>query len=193
MKAGRKCYAGNGHQAIHWRKIDSGERGQDWPVFVGQIAALPAGTLWRHNVAGDLPHEGGAIDKRALSALVAANAGKKGFTYTHHSMSKAANRRIVKDATAQGFTVNLSANNLREADSLVALAIAPVVAIVPSGQTTNTITPAGHKVVICPAAVRDGVTCQTCGLCARADRQYVIAFPAHGTGASAIDRDYFAG
>ena len=153
-----------------------------WSELCGKVAALPAGTLWRHNQAGDLPRNGSQIVAADVAALVAANTGRKGFTYSHHNVlgaNGAANRKVVADANKAGFTINLSANNLRHADQLAALGIAPVVAVLPADQTANTVTPEGRKVVICPATQRDNITCQTCGLCQRL-RDAIIGFPAHG-------------
>ena len=52
--------------------------------------------------------------------------------------AKAEAKRIIKEANQNGFTVDLSANNLAHADKLKALNIAPVVVVLPSTQTTNT-------------------------------------------------------
>lgn len=153
-----------------------------WSDLCNNVAALPAGTLWRHNQAGDLPRDGSQIVAADVASLVAANAGRKGFTYTHHNVlgaNGAANRAVVKAANDAGFTINLSANNLAHADQLAALEIGPVVCVLPADQTTNTVTPDGRKVVVCPATIRDDVTCQTCGLCQKL-RDAIVGFPAHG-------------
>jgi hypothetical protein len=179
---GSGCYAESGPLALHWRKVTAGERGIDWESFVAIVDAMPLDTLWRHNQAGDLPGTGAAIDAARLTKLVRANNGKRGFTYTHKSMT-ADNRRAVREANDNGFTINLSANNLAHADELSDLDIAPVVVVMPR-DAVNTLTPAGRKVVICPAETRDDVTCETCQLCARRDRNgIIIGFPAHGSGA----------
>jgi hypothetical protein len=128
LKAGG-CYAKGGPLAIHWRKVTEGAAGDDFETFTAKVASLPDGQLWRHNQAGDLPGHGDAIDGRQLGQLVAANAGKRGFTYTHKPMTRAANREAVQAANAGGFTVNLSANTLAEADTLAGLGIAPVVVV----------------------------------------------------------------
>jgi hypothetical protein len=180
------CYAESGPLAIHFTKVTSGERGDEWPEFTAKIAALPQGQLWRHNQAGDLPGWGSRIAGGMLADLVQANEGKRGFTYTHKPMrgeteTAANNRQAVKSANAGGFVVNLSANNLEEADSLASLSIGPVVVVVPHDQTTNTNTPSGRKVVICPATQREGVSCATCQLCARGNRSVIVGFPAHGS------------
>ncbi len=173
------CYADGGPLALHWAKVTDGTRGTDLESFCASIAKLPAGSLWRHNQAGDLPGIGDSIDPIALSALVVANAGKRGFTYTHKRMDVASNVAAVRDANAGGFTVNLSANNLHHADELASLNVGPVVVVVASDQSSNTTTPAGRKVVICPATIRDDVSCATCQMCQRQERP-IIGFPAHG-------------
>ena len=81
------CYAEAGPLAILWRKVTARKMGMAWDAAMSEIAALPNGTLWRHNQAGDLPGIGDAIDVAALAALVKANRGKRGFTYTHKPLA----------------------------------------------------------------------------------------------------------
>src|SRR3978361_457331 len=69
----RGCYAQSGPLALHWAKVTNGERGTTWDGFTAQIAALPDGTLWRHNQSGDLPGQNDTIDTAALVSLVEAN------------------------------------------------------------------------------------------------------------------------
>lgn len=172
------CYASGGPLRIQWGKVTDGKAGMGWAAFCEAVAKLPEDQLWRHNQAGDLPGMGDEIDTGALLQLVMANTGKRGFTYTHKPMTPV-NAHAVKQANDAGFTINLSANNLAHADELADLGIAPVVTVLPASQTTNTTTPKGRKVVVCPATVRDDVNCKTCGLCARL-RDAIIGFPAHG-------------
>lgn len=176
------CYAGYGTVDLHWRKTDKGENVTDWQGLCKQVKALPKGQLWRHNVAGDLPHNNQLINLGLLGELMSANRGKKGFTYTHHDMQLTGNKKAVKAANSAGFTINLSANNLEHADELKALDCGPVVTIVPEDYPKTGATPAGHSVVTCPATYRDNVTCVTCGICAVATRKAIIAFPVHGSG-----------
>ena len=144
--------------------------------------------MWRHNQAGDLPvTPAGTVDAVKLGALVRANIGKRGFTYSHHRDAQSVN--WIRHANAWGFTVNLSANNLADADTLADYRAGPVVVVVvvlPSTQTTNAKTPAGRPVVICPATQRDDVSCATCQLCAR-QRDVIVGFPGHGTRKRVID------
>ena len=178
------CYASAGPLALHWIAVSAGTRGTDWPAFVSSIAALPDGQLWRHNQAGDLPGNGHTVDPVALGALVHANIGKRGFTYSHYR--DAASLEWIRHANAWGFTVNLSANSLEDADTLADTGCGPVVCVLPSTQTTNTVTPKGRRVVICPATQRDDVSCATCQLCQR-QRDVIVGFPAHGSHYRKID------
>jgi hypothetical protein len=170
---------------MHWRAVTAGARGTDWPTFCAAIDALPDGQLWRHNQAGDLPPDstGKTVDPVKLGQLVRANIGRRGFTYSHWKDSQSIN--WIRHANAWGFTVNLSADTIDEADQLHATGC-PVVVVVPSHVTANFTTPAGHRVVVCPATQRDDVSCATCQLCQR-QRDAIVAFPAHGSGARRID------
>lgn len=178
------CYAASGPLALHWSAVTSGARGTDWTSFCASILALPDGQLWRHNQAGDLPGNGHTVDPVALGMLVRANLGRRGFTYTHYR--DAASLAWIRHANAWGFTVNLSANDLSDADALADTGAGPVVCVVPSHQSTNTVTPAGRRVVVCPATQRDDVSCATCQLCQR-QRDVIVGFPAHGTRKRVID------
>lgn len=184
------CYAANGPLGMFWKKVSEGKAGIAWRAFCASIAALPEGTLWRHNQAGDLPGEGNAIDAKSLAELVTANAGRRGFTYTHKPIDNARNRAAIKQANSRGFTINLSGNTLSHADELAGAEIAPVVVVLPSdvqGNVKGLRTPAGRRVVVCPATYREDVNCQSCGLCAVRDRQCIVGFPAHGVSSRRVD------
>ena len=175
------CYAGSGPLALHWKAVTNGIRGDQFAEFLDKIQALPNGQLWRHNQAGDLPGNGIEIDGAALGDLVKVNFNKRGFTYTHYDPSIGDNAKYIKGANQFGFTINLSANTPEHADELSALNIGPVVTVLPADQVENTLTPAGRKIVVCPATIRDDVSCSTCKLCAVSNREVIIGFPVHGT------------
>jgi hypothetical protein len=189
---GNGCYAEIGPTKMHWNRLDKGQAGIDWKSFLGKIKQLWVGQPWRHSICGDLPGEGERVDTTKLAELVRANRGKKGWTYTHKSVliGKYAtpNRKAIAHSNQNGFTVNLSANNLHHADTLAKLGIGPVVSVVPSTQLTNTKTPEGRRVVICPAVVRDNVTCFRCSICHSAKRDYIVGFPSHGIRAKTVDK-----
>jgi hypothetical protein len=174
------CYADYGPLSMHWDKVSSHERGTDWQTFCNAIDNLPDGTLWRHNQAGDLPHINGTIDFADVAKLVRANIGKRGFTYTHHKPT-AQNMYAIRHALYFGFVVNLSGDTLSDADRIADTGL-PTVTVLPADQLTNTVTPKGRLVVVCPAVTRDNVSCSTCQLCAIANRKVIVGFPAHGTG-----------
>lgn len=182
------CYADSGPLALHWNKVTASERGTDWQTFCNTVATFAVDTLWRHNQAGDLPGDGVTIDQLAMMALLMANKGRRGFTYTHYSMESESNRNTVKLSNSLGFTINLSANNLQHADELKSLNIGPVVVVVSSDNAEKTLkTPAGHSVVVCPATYKDNVSCATCQLCQR-QRDTIVAFPVHGTSKAKANR-----
>lgn len=178
LKAGG-CYAKGGPLALIWNKVSEGTAGLPWAGALAEIRKLPKGTLWRHNQAGDLPGMGDEIDGDAMRALVAANKGRNGFTYTHKPLTPD-NAREIRAANANGFTVNLSADNLAEADRLAESGVGPVVVVLPSEAKAALRTPSGRRVAICPATISEAVNCASCGLCAVRDRKAIIGFPAHG-------------
>jgi hypothetical protein len=181
---GHGCYAVGGPLGILWKKVSSGTYrfALTWKEFLGEVRSLPAGQLWRHNQAGDLPGTGDTLDTRALGALVEASSHAKGFTYTHKPLARAAERAAIARANRTGFTINLSGNNPAHADTLADLQVGPVVTVLPDSIHGNMKlhTPAGRRIVVCPATYRDDVTCASCRLCAIADRKVIVGFPAHG-------------
>jgi len=179
---GNGCYADSGPLKLHWLKVTEGKRGDDWSTFLDKIKELPAGSKWRHNQAGDLPGDTKDLDSTKCVDLAKANEGKRGFTYTHYDvLDNFQNAITVNMMNHLGFTVNVSANNLEHADQLCDLDIAPVATVLPIEQTTNTVTPKGRKVVVCPATYKDEVSCADCMLCEKRDRKVIVGFPAHGT------------
>lgn len=198
---GGGCYAESGPLLLFWRKVSERKAGLAWADALTKIAALPKGTLWRHNQAGDLAGRGNLIDFSALDQLVKANRGKRGFTYTHKPVAGIAEQLAIRAANAAGFTINLSGNNPAHADQLAALDIGPVVSVLPvefqrrtekGGAWAESLpayrarigkpaTPAGRPVTICPATYQDDMNCARCGLCAVAERRAIVGFPAHGT------------
>lgn len=181
---GAGCYARFSFVGTQWRQLDKGTHGIEWDEFIRELSVMPNGYTFRHNVAGDLPHNNGTINREMMLDLIKASKRKTGFTYTHHEMT-IENQAIVMMANYGGFTVNVSCDNLDQVDSMLALGL-PVATILPEVVGKSTVTPKGNRVITCPATYRDDVTCATCGgdrpLCARADRGYAIGFPVHGAG-----------
>lgn len=183
---GAGCYAEVGPVAWHWRKLLQDGAGYSLDELARLIRTIPGGSLWRHNVAGDLPGNGETIDAAALHKIARANRGRRGFTYTHKPTTPA-NVDAMKSATAAGFTINLSADNAARADDLAAHGL-PVVVVVPANAPKVTHTPRGRQIVLCPAEFTDRVTCANCGLCANASRPYLIGFKPKGARKNLVNK-----
>lgn len=181
------CYAKSGPLKFHWNKVSDGSRGYSWSEFTKAVGAFKDGTFWRHNQAGDLPGLNDKIDTKALEQLVAANKGKRGFTYTHKPPT-GSNAKAIANANANGFTINLSGNNTAHADRLAALNIGPVATVVPQNSPDRFETAAGNRVVVCPAQRIESMSCDKCRLCSKADRGFIIGFRPHGTSKKAVEQ-----
>lgn len=169
------CYGEHGYLREHWRRAST--QGLNWNQMLERVRALPVGQLWRYAMVGDLPGVGEAVDDYALSALVRANYGRRGFGFTHKRSQHAFD--AVRYCNATGFTMNLSANNLWEADDL--RKVGPVVVLIdPNGPVTQS-TPNGTTVIRCPATYVSGMNCGNCGIChRRSELRVIVGFPAHG-------------
>lgn len=188
---GKGCYAAGGPTAIHWRKLDRGETGTPILDIGHQFAEakLEPGTMLRWNVAGDLPHDDGILNFPVIQQLVAIFKGRKlrAFTYTHHRQGWQ-NLETVEWCNKAGFTVNLSCDSEEQAGRRHREGF-PSVCVVPSGDTRRSWQDDhGTRYQTCPAQLKDGITCQTCKLCTKADRSCVVAFRAHGNGKGKIDQ-----
>ena len=182
---GKGCYAKSGPLALHWRKVSAGERGTDWQGLCDFVQQLPEKQLWRHNQAGDLPHIFGEINPAMMAHLVVANTGRRGYTYTHHTLNDW-NVQILRRANQQGFTVNASVESLSAADDAMDKGL-PACVVVPNDRPVESTSPSGRKVVVCPAQERT-ISCAECKLCANAKRTCIVAFKAHGTAAKTVNQ-----
>lgn len=185
------CYAKAGPLAIHWRAVSEGGRGVDWKSFLSQVKGkIGENELWRHNQCGDLVGTNNQIDRKALSELVEANKGKRGFTYSHYPLTPN-NLKSLKKANEAGFTVNVSTNHISEVDIAMESGL-PTVTVLPylkDGYTTRILsTEKGNKVMICPASLGKEITCKTCQLCQNPTRSYAIGFIAHGVSRNSLGK-----
>lgn len=188
---GNGCYAEYGPLGMHWNQLSIGNRGVTLDELCTSLSKLPKHQLWRWAQAGDLPGDGQAIDEAALNKITRANKGRRGFGFTHYDPNVADNGAAILAANLNGFTVNLSADNLQDADYLADADVGPVVCVLPAGTTKPLCTPAGRFVAICPATVRDDVQCANCGICAHATRKAIVGFPAHGSGVKKAEKVFF--
>jgi len=195
LKGDKGCYGEDFRLKSFWNKVDSGQAKNllDWDQLCLTIRALPKGQFWRHNQVGDLPTRitgfvqstytpdfSEYIDRGMLRDLALANRGRRGWTYTHKDPKREGNAVAIKEANDLGFTVNLSANSLVQADEYASLGIAPVVVTLTSDAPKISFTPAGRKVIVCPAQQIDELDCAKCRLCQKSERSMIIGFRAHG-------------
>ena len=178
---GGGCYAANYPMRHHWDAVTRGERGVSVQRFMAAIAALSPGQLWRHNQGGDLPHTAGKISRRFMRAIIRANRGRNGYTYTHHDLKQGENLSLIRSANRYGFTVNVSTETETAADEAIAKGLPAVLTVASDETRTTWQTAAGNRVLGCPAQRSDTKTCADCKLCHKRGARVVIAFLAHGT------------
>ena len=179
---GNGCYAESGPLKLHWDKVSLGPgRGISLFEFCEALRALPMGSCFRHNQAGDLPHLSGFINFKALELITAACAVRKlkAWTYTHHKVDNSHNLEVIEKAIKSGLTVNISAQSQSHAAAMHKQGL-PSVCIVPRGEDRKHWEYDGVKFLVCPAQTSEK-TCSECKLCAIADRSCVVSFKAHGT------------
>jgi len=109
-----------------------------------------------------------AVKKRKLIA----------WTYTHKPLNES-NLNGIKSAIQNGFVINASADNLKEADIFKKQGI-PVVVVLPKDSPDTIVTPEGNKVVVCPAQRNENSNCSNCLLCQKSNRSVIVGFRAHG-------------
>ena len=173
---GSGCYAAGRIFAIPER---TGQEGHG--ALLALRETLPTGGALRANVCGDLL-DSGTFDTEHAAALSAVATGRPDvdvWTYTH------AWPELSPDAVP-GVTVNASTESV---DGIRAARAAgwPVVVVDSVDNPLAGTTVDGVRVVACPATVRDGVTCESCRLCARPATsprtgrpRPVVSFRVHG-------------
>lgn len=181
-----ECYAAAGfHSRMAWMKAAAG---MDWNASLAAIRKARA-TMARGNVAGDIINRAGAILEGPAvewAAALSQDGTRTAWTYTHH-LPTPGNVAAIRAMLAAGLVVNLSASSPGEAFELMAAHPGVPVATVTPGDAPRVMRDRdGRRIVTCPAESSGRkITCQTCGngrpLCARADRDYAIGFPVHGS------------
>ncbi len=183
---GQGCFGEFGFLRHHWSNVP--KDGMSWSRFCQAVREMPAGQLWRHAEVGDLPGRGDDLDRVRLFGLVMANgkAGARGFTFTHKPLASREDENAVLSANRLGFTINMSANGLADADTQTERGLGPVATVVPRDFPKTGQTPAGRHVTVCPFET-SGVKCSSCQLCAVPHRKTIVAFRAHGQFAAQVE------
>lgn len=175
----KACYAAQGPLSWHWDKVTRGERGDTWPDFLRRLRNLGYGLPFRGNQAGDLLSPLSNKGQVQLAQLKRSTRHLLAWTYTHHPVELSPHAmRILREP---GIVINRSCESMAQADAMIAAGL-PAVVVVAESHPNASRTPAGHKVTVCPAQIKDGITCSTCKLCATRAQNHVIAFRAHGKG-----------
>ena len=185
---GAGCYARFSHVGRLWARLSSGDdkRAMDEHQFLASIAALPKGSYFRHNVAGDLPfRKDGVINGDFLIALmkIIKNRKLRAIIYTHHRLNNA-NIALFNELVAMGLSIPvLSCDTIQDWEKARQLGFNAVVVADSEEKHTN-----GKTFVRCPAEYQDNVTCQSCMLCQVSAKQnkYSIFFTPHGAGKKKI-------
>jgi hypothetical protein len=131
-------------------------------------------------------HAAALIDADYLQALRHA-VPRRGlaWTYSHFPAD------LLPAPVAGETVINASCDTIPQALAAVAIG-RPAVVAAPSG-TIWPYTIDGVRFVQCPAELADNFSCADCGngspLCARGDRDFVVVFVAHGSGARLVGDD----
>ena len=195
------CYADGYHTARQWDRCDNPEDARyvinGEHLTIGLKAAVfdklrknpdRNKILFRHNIAGDIAIEGtSTIDANRVDTIAKAiadtneTAGNvlQGYTYTHCTIDLNASN-IIHDAASKGFLINASCETVQEVKHAKNLGINTVIASVDPKETVRELKAMGMHGVQCPAQTKDGVSCDSCRLCAR-NRDVVVIFGVHGT------------
>lgn len=145
-----------------------------WKVRLGKDRAA---RYLRDRVVGDVVTDAGTLDRDYIEGIAAVALENKlvPFGYTH------AWRTFTPDDVIflrkNGYVMNASTETYADAQRAVDLGL-PVVIV--DDDTEEGATVAGRRLITCPAEVRDDVTCASCGLCAKPDRQVIVRFTTHG-------------
>ena len=146
--------------------------------------------LFRHNIAGDLAISGTNTFNtheflEIANAIIRANAvcselGKvvKGFTYTHCELTEG--DKYVINSMKGVMTVNASTDSVIDAYISKTRGFNTVLTSVNPKDDIRKLREAhGLNAVQCPAQTREGITCNSCRLCAK-DRDAIVIFGIHG-------------
>jgi len=133
-RAGLLCRGRLPHTRLHWDRLSAAQLGTTAAAFIQQVAALPAGVMFRHCAAGDQwpdPADPLRIDQALLLQLAKATRHQRAaWSFTHFPMGPE-NQAAVRLAAAKGLVINASTESRSMAAALVRQGI-PAVRVVPA-------------------------------------------------------------
>ena len=171
------CYAHSGAVAMGADSVRRAARN-------GSDKSIDAALSGRHRLArmarltgiGDIGRSGKAIADAIIGKVRAA--GLQAVGYTHHWR---------EDTVSDAWRGRLMASteSMEAADAAIDAGWRAAV-VVPEDTPRTFVTPKGRKGIVCPAQIRDTVTCNDCRLCDGSKRGPVIGFRAHGNEAGKV-------
>lgn len=163
-----KCYAQGGTPAMgHSSMIRAAANGATYTLQRALSGAKRSAKMARFGSIGDP----GALPLEYLNKAANAcrNAGLDVVGYTHHWRVKPALAGLLM----------ASCDDISQVDQALAMGFRAAV-VLPWDHVGRFTTPNGAKGIVCPAMVKEGLTCNDCRLCDGSKRGPVIGFPDHG-------------
>ncbi len=163
-----ECYAQFGTPAMgHNSMIKAAAKGKDYSLKAALKQSKRSAKMARFGSIGDpgaLPHS-----YLIKAADACRKAGLDVVGYTHHWRTKPKLAGLLM----------ASCDDISEADAALAMGYR-VAVVLPWDHVGKFTTPNGAKGIVCPAMVKEGLTCNECRLCDGSKRGPVIGFPNHG-------------
>lgn len=184
---GNGCYAAYWNTFRVWKEtLPFSPKSLTLAEYCKCIDSLPAGSLFRHGVAGDFAIPGtSALDVTEFRAITGA-AGRAGVTlygYTHCEQTTALFAELTRAREEDGAIINCSCERLDQARAVKA---AGCDAVLEAVEFTPELKAAGC--ILCPAIKSKGaIHCAQCKICAR-HRKAIVVFTPHGAGSTKVIR-----
>ena len=172
----KACYAKAGLTNIQFIKAGIKKEDSDTVQFSNWIAKLPLGRKIRTHVSGDFVKDNNNLDKTYIRGFIRAMLNRpdlKNWGYTHVWNKFKTN--VFKNIPS--VSMNASCDKVSEIKEARAKGF-DTVCIMPLEAKTGIYD--GERIVICPNQTSDKVTCETCMLCFKKNRNFTIGFRIHG-------------
>lgn len=175
------CYADGVHVKYWWERTST-------PIteLKNYLQEIATTYIIRHNEAGDIAiPDTDNINPELLNLLIEAYEGHKVYTYTHCKPTPE-NIALVKHAAQHNFIINFSCETIADVKKALAGGCPAVLVVQTMGDNKTEIE--GIKIKSCPFNTNHKVLCSNCKKCTCFNRDYVIAFAAHGNKKTKLDK-----